>query len=83
MKCWGAFINGLRGSDDDRKEDFVPQQVEGIGSWVTAITTGFSHACALLETGEAVCWGGNNRLGELGNGSTDSSVVPVKVVGFP
>ncbi len=48
----------------------------------TRITTGARHACALLESGEVYCWGGNNR-GQLGDGTGIDSTIPVRVRGLP
>lgn len=45
------------------------------------VTTGQFFACALLADGSARCWGGNS-VGELGNGTTVSSLVPVAVQGL-
>lgn len=45
---------------------------------VVAIATGQMHAYALLESGEVVAWG-NNTYGQLGDGSTESTNVPIYV----
>jgi alpha-tubulin suppressor-like RCC1 family protein len=51
------------------------------GSGVTFIATGMWHTCAILASGAGDCWG-YNGLGELGNGSTTDSSVPVSVSGL-
>jgi alpha-tubulin suppressor-like RCC1 family protein len=39
------------------------------------------NACVVIEGGTAYCWGDNN-LGQLGNGTTTDSNVPVTVSGL-
>ena len=47
---------------------------------VVQVSTGLSHACAVRADGRVACWGRNDS-GQLGDGSTTSSTVPVAVPG--
>lgn len=46
-----------------------------------AISTGSLNQCILLADTTAVCWG-ENSAGQLGNGTTTASTLPVHVVGI-
>jgi len=79
--CWGASINGQLGGKTITNFSNVPAPVDvsGVlaGKTVTAISSGNSHTCA-LASGQVFCWGYNNT-GQLGDGTTISSNVPVMV----
>lgn len=48
----------------------------------TAVSTGLSHTCALMDDATIRCWG-DDALGQLGNGETTFSVpVPTAVAGL-
>jgi alpha-tubulin suppressor-like RCC1 family protein len=51
---------------------------EEAGKEVTAVSSGDGHSLALLNGGKVVAWG-TNTFGELGNGTTEASPVPVRV----
>jgi alpha-tubulin suppressor-like RCC1 family protein len=80
VKCWGYNRYGQLGdgTTTDRTE---PVDVTGFESGVSAISTGGYHTCAMMDTGGVVCWG-RNTSGQIGNGSTTGTSVPVYVSGL-
>ena len=80
--CWGGntagqlgnalaplLAKGAQGGTSD------PWQV--IGAW-NSVSAGQAHTCGIMSDFSLWCWGDNSN-GQLGNGSQDSSSVPVAV----
>ncbi|MCE1173886.1 MAG: hypothetical protein LWW77_04665, partial [Propionibacteriales bacterium] len=85
VMCWGANTGGQlgRGSVDspNTTSSTTPVSVTGLSSGVTAITTGWAHACALMSDSTVKCWGGN-ASGQLGIGTSTDVSYPVAVPGL-
>jgi alpha-tubulin suppressor-like RCC1 family protein len=81
LKCWGWNATGQVGirTIADRH---TPVDVPGLGGAVTAIAAGGRHTCALMAAGGISCWG-YNEYGQLGDGTTADSPMPVAVAGLP
>lgn len=77
--CWGGNRDGLLGNGvaTDKSEQMI--RVAGVNSAVD-IAVGINFSCAVLADGTVRCWGGNDR-GQLGNGTTTESGIPVTVEG--
>jgi len=80
VKCWGLNGNGQLG-DGTITQRTSPVDVSGLNSGVIAISAGYYHTCALLNTGAVKCWGYNIN-GALGDGSTTQRTSPVDVSGL-
>jgi len=80
VMAWGGNEAGQLG-DGNTTESDVPVPVEGLKGVVTAIAAGGEHSLALLSNGTVMAWG-ENEHGELGDGNTSNSDVPVAVKGL-
>jgi alpha-tubulin suppressor-like RCC1 family protein len=81
VRCWGQGISGQLGNAFVPWST-VPVAVAGVTSLdVAALAAGGDETCVLHPTGTVRCWG-RNTLGQLGDGTTVDSPVPVPVVGL-
>lgn len=78
-RCWGDNSAGQLGNGTIGGSSSVPGTVTGLTD-ASDITVGDNQSCALLGDGTARCWG-DNTAGQLGNGTTTRSSVPVTVSG--
>lgn len=82
--CWGSSNTYGELGCGACTQSGTPQQVTGIdGISASALTVhhGWLHVCALLADGTVACWGDNN-YGQLGNGTTTDSNIPIVVPGL-
>jgi alpha-tubulin suppressor-like RCC1 family protein len=76
--AWGSDSDGQLG-DGRITDSATPVRVKlPRGTKITAIRAGCEHSLALTSKGQVLAWGYNHG-GELGNGSTANSDVPVRV----
>jgi alpha-tubulin suppressor-like RCC1 family protein len=79
VKCWGKNDLGQLGQGDTESRgdetgelgDALPPVDLGTGRKALTIGGGNTSMCALLDTHEIKCWGGNAR-GQLGQGDTEN-----------
>jgi alpha-tubulin suppressor-like RCC1 family protein len=79
--CWGDNQYGQLG-DGTLINRTSPVPVVGALRFATVSTGNRYHTCGETTGGLAFCWG-DNHYGQLGDGTTTSSSVPVKVAGQP
>jgi len=79
--CWGFGSAGQLGNGSTSFQSSVPVQVTNLSSGVIQVGAGYHFACALTAGGSVLCWGANDA-GQLGNGTTSNSSVPVQTTGL-
>jgi alpha-tubulin suppressor-like RCC1 family protein len=81
-KCWGLGESGQRGDGSFSTFALNPVNVNGL-SGAVSIAASYGHTCALLSNATVKCWG-ENREGQLGNGTTANpgTAQPVTVSGI-
>lgn len=86
VHCWGYNYDGQLGNDDAGTDSLLPVAVCAAAGPACATLTGATgldaardHACAVLNTGELVCWGvnGSGQLGRDTSGNDQDYAQPV------
>ena len=77
--CWGRNQTGQVG-DSGRSYASDPVAVAGAHIFVSVSAHSPSHSCGVTDARSAYCWGANH-LGQLGNGSDSTGLVPKHVAG--
>ena len=79
--CWGNNKSGNLGNNSTTNS-LIPVAVNttGVlaGKTIKQISAGTSHTCAIASDDKAYCWGAGSS-GQLGNGTTSMTKVPVAV----
>ncbi len=78
--CWGSNAQGQLG-DGTHAGRALPRSVVGLARGVQALAAGTGFTCALTTAGGVLCWG-DNRFGQLGDGTTTPRATPVAVQGL-
>ena len=79
VQCWGANGDGQLGNGRTVNRS-VAVPVTGLENGVAAVAAGGRHNCALTNAGGLSCWG-YNQYGQLGDGTTTNSSIPIAVSG--
>jgi alpha-tubulin suppressor-like RCC1 family protein len=77
VQVWGFNTQSQFGDGTTSAGRPSPGLIPGL-TGVAVISAGLQHQCALLTNNTVVCWG-KNQQGQLGNGTTTDSAVPVTV----
>ena len=81
IKCWGWGTEGELGFDDITNRRSPPLKVVAVSTAIQ-ISAGERHSCALLANHTVWCWG-DNKSGDLGDGTTASATARSAWPDFP
>ncbi|MFO0631843.1 MAG: hypothetical protein U0168_03235 [Nannocystaceae bacterium] len=83
VRCWGYAEYGQIGTGIiDTAPHPEPLEVVGLDTSAVAISAFGDHTCIVDEHGATWCWG-DNRAGQLGDGTGETSAKPRAVAGIP
>lgn len=77
--CWGFNNQGQVGDGTSGGDRVSPTPIAG-GLAFRLVVAGSNHSCGVTTADAAWCWG-LNSVGQLGDGTTTASEVPVQVTG--
>lgn len=77
--CWGLNSFGALGDGTTTQRNYAAP-VSGSQTFTRLSDQQATHHCALTAAGAAWCWG-DNRVGQLGDGTTTQRTVPTAVTG--
>jgi alpha-tubulin suppressor-like RCC1 family protein len=75
--CWGRNDEGQLGIGST-DEQHAPTQLGADADWSTVVAGNGLHSCGIRSNGTLWCWG-DNRLGQLGDGTADDRDAPTQV----
>jgi alpha-tubulin suppressor-like RCC1 family protein len=90
LKCWGdneygalglGTVGGSIGTAAGQMGDLLSPVALGIGRTAVAVSVSANHTCAVLDDGEAKCWGSGVN-GQLGQDSVADSYNPSSLSGI-
>lgn len=80
--CWGGYYGGIVDGNKPLRGFGIPANYRNIENFkAVTVATAPGRTCFVDTEGAFWCWG-RNENGELGNGTTTDSAVPVKVEGL-
>ncbi len=77
--CWGLNSGGSLGTGSPTNRLRPARVLQTTTAHFDSVSAGGDHACGLTHDGAIFCWG-TNTFGQLGDGSTTDSPIPVAVV---
>jgi alpha-tubulin suppressor-like RCC1 family protein len=78
VRCWGRNAAGQLG-DGTTTRRLRPGPTVELDEPATTVAIGQDATCVILRGGSMRCWG-NNREGQLGDGTTEGRLTPVRVL---
>ena len=80
--CWLTSQGAVRCSGKNAANSLLPSQVSGLTSGAQKLAAGGQHACVVTsDDGRVLCWG-NNASGQIGNGTSATTLIPRSVSGL-